>query len=208
MTKFRCLLAVLLSVLALSGHAQLNNGMLGGANDSRSIKTSGSSDEDFTPGWKKSASSFSFNYIGRFKKAATINYDMRLSMIDVGGGYQITGEGNAWHAYLGVAQRYYINRNIYIDAAIGPSYSHSSFEYKVYDGQETYYVFNKPHYRDKYHTEKSSAGGFGLYFLPRIGLVTGKGWGINIGYMMMAPKFKFDGFFDNGSVMLGVVFGA
>lgn len=205
MKRIKLLLSLLLSVAALSGNAQLVNALTKAETSEDTQKEA--SKDNFTPGWHKSASSFSFNYMGRFEKGAAVNYDMRFSMINLGGSYTVSG-GNGWNVYAGVAQRYYFNRNIYVDGAIGGIYSHSSYEYKKYVGQETYYIFNKPYTRDKYEYVKESAGAFGLYVLPRIGLVTGKGWGINIGYMMGAPKFKFDGFFDNGTVMLGLVFGA
>ncbi len=206
MKRIKLFLVLALSIATLSGNAQLVNQLTETRSSSKNVNSSDS--DEFTPGWHKSATSFSFNYIGRFEKDVTLNYDMRLSMVDIGGGYKVAGEGNGWHIYGGVGQRYYFNRNIFVDASLGVMYNHGSYEYRKYVGQETYYIFNKPHTRDKYETVKESSGAVGLYLLPRIGLVTGKGWGLNIGYMMNAPKFKFDGFFDNGGIVLGIVFGA
>lgn len=200
---------LLLTGFSLSANAQIVSSLTKtDVNPQHTEQQESANEEDNHKGWQKKASSFSFNYMGRFEKVAIVNYDMRLYMFNVGGSYTVSGDIDGWNIYIGAAQRYYVNRNFYIDAAVGPIYSHSSFEYRVYDGQETYYIFNKPYTRDRYRTEKVSSGGVGLYLLPRIGLITNKGWGINIGYMMSAPKFKFDGFFNNGSIMLGIVFGA
>lgn len=152
------------------------------------------------------ASSFSFNYLGRFSKAAAIDFDLRVNWLNIGGGYNVSG-GNGWRIYAGIGQRYYFDNNVFIDGAAGLMFGHSSYEYRAYVGQETYYIFNKPYTRDKYETRKESNNAVGLYVLPRLGFATNKGWGISIGYFMCAPKMKFDGFFDDGAVMLGIFAG-
>lgn len=151
------------------------------------------------------ATSFGFNYMGRFEKAAALNMDFRFSYVNIGGGYSVSG-GDGWNIYAGAAERYYFSRNFFIDAAVGPIFAHSSISYKAYVGQEAYTILGRTYYRDKYETKKESYNSFGVYLLPRLGIALGSGWGINIGYMMSAPKFKFDGFFDNGTVMLGLIF--
>lgn len=145
---------------------------------------------DYKQGFDTESGSFSFNYLGRFKKAATINYDMRIRMVNVGGGYNVSGP-DGWHVYAGLGAQYNLTPNVYLEGAVGPIYAHSKYEW--YDKSEK-------------KTKSEGSGAFGGYLCPRIAFVTNKGWGIHIGYMMTAPKMKFDGFFDNGSVMLGLVF--
>lgn len=159
---------------------------------------------EFKAGWKKKVTDFSFNYIGRFEKTATLNYDMRINIFNVGGGYTVSG-GNGWHIYAGAGYRYCFTQNIFIDGAAGIMYEHASYEITNKE-TETYYVFGTPHTREKITKEKHGIDNVGLYVLPRLGFVTKKGLGIQIGYMMTAPKLKFDRFFDGGAVVLGVVF--
>lgn len=158
-------------------------------------------------GWYKGAGTVSFNYMGRFESAASVNMDYRFNIVNIGGYYTVSGPMDGWGAYLGLGTRYYLTPSIYIDGAAGLIYGHSSYEYKQCVGQETDYIFNRPYTHDVYETKKESNGNFGLYVLPRVSFMVFKGVGINIGYMMAAPKMKFDGFFDNGSIMLGICAG-
>lgn len=114
--------------------------------------------------------------------------------------------GDSWNIYAGAAHRYYFTKGLFIDGAVGPYFAHSSYQYRELVGQVKHTTLGKVWYSDKYETKKDSDSSFGVYVLPRLGLLVGKGWGINIGYMMMAPKFKFDGFFKYGDVMLGLMY--
>lgn len=156
------------------------------AGDKPEVKTESTPTEEHK-GWYNNGGSMSFNYLGRFESAAAINYDWRIKCVNVGVNYTVSG-GDGWGAYAGLGTRYYLDPSVFIDGAAGMIFGHSSYEYRV----------------SKYETKKESSNSFGLYVLPRISLIVFKGVGINIGYMMAAPKMKFDGFFENGSVMLGI----
>lgn len=199
--------AVAITTLSLSTNAQELTAQPTGVGVKPNTENVSSDNEQTISysGWKKDVTTISANYLGRFGKQATLNIDIRYNIFDVGGGYTVSGI-DGWHLYAGVGYRYCFNRNIYIDGAAGVIYNHSTIESKEYEGSETYYIFGKPHTRDKYKMVKHSDGAFGLYVLPRLNIVANKGFGLSIGYMMTAPKLKFDGFFDYGAVVLGIVY--
>lgn len=204
--KFIKLLLTIAIVLSITPcNAQLANNIESPTESTTTQSSREDTEEDnFTHGFKK-ASSGSINYMGQFKKAAGLNLDFRFSYFNIGGGMSVSG-GDSWNIYAGAAHRYYFTKGLFIDGAIGPCFSHSSYEYRALVGQVKHTTLGKVWYSDKYETKKESNSAFGMYVLPRLGLLVCKGWGINIGYMMTAPKFKFDGFFKYGDVMLGLMY--
>lgn len=149
-------------------------------------------------------------YAGKFEKAANLGLNFRFGFVEFGGSVQLTGKGNAWKINLGGAYRYYLDKSIFVEGAVGVNYGDYSSSTTVSKNSSSMKVppLNYGHngnYSSGTETKETSESGFGAYVTPRVGVIVSNGWGIYAAYEWDFYKFKFDNFDKRGYWKLGIV---